>query len=224
MKKLLLTLTLTLFTTVAFAQSTSVITGAGKNDTSLGKTKNIETTLKKSLEVIEETNNRWVGSITTSNEKLDTSKGQVQNVINQLNKRHDEFLITETDPQGASYEDYATKPVPVCTEELPRLTYKNNAWHCVKAIDCGQVTLDKDGNSIGIDRTGWIKQNSNPPKCVRRKGVWAVTDWKGCSNNKQTRTVKCVNEDSRETFTAEEGGTGNCSLPKPTPSRVCASN
>jgi hypothetical protein len=228
MKKLLWTLTLALTSSVAFAQSTSVVVESAANDSTMGKTSNIEKRVKDDLQIIEDQAERWnneiygekkiynpdgsvKSTIVTNNnsaiKKLNTTKDQISTVIGMLNDRQEEFLPSETDPKGSTYEDHATKPVPVCSGDKPRLVYKSNEWHCLEPIDCGVVN--------GSGQSGWVQTEDG--KCQRRAGYWKVENWKACSGTKQTRNVSCLEEGSNKSLS-----TNNCSSPTPLAERTCA--
>lgn len=218
MKNLVLTITLTLASAAAFAQS-SVVIESGNNNTSRGKTDNIENRVNDDLQIIKNKAEDWnkyfyddqnSGTENSAMEKLDKSKTQIDDVLDILTQHHKEFLINETDPNGGSYQVHATKPVPVCEGDTPRLIYKNNQWRCAATINCGDVT-----EGSGLDRTDWIQ---NPDgTCVRQQGAWKIGNWGNCSGGTQSRSVKCVREGSSSTI-----GNNNCSNPKPLASRTCA--
>tara|TARA_Y100001960_G_scaffold333662_1_gene440046 strand:+ start:353 stop:1045 length:693 start_codon:yes stop_codon:yes gene_type:complete len=228
MKKLLWTLTLALTSSVAFAQSTSVVVESAANDSTMGKTGNIEQRVKNDLQIIEDQAEKWNdhiygekktynpdGSvkstvITNSNsaiKKLNTTKTQISTVIGLLNERQEEFLPSETDPRGATYEEHATKPVPVCSGDKPRLVYKSNEWHCLAPIGCGVIN--------GSGQTGW--EQTEDGKCQRKAGYWEVGNWKSCSGTTQTREVDCLEEGSKEPI-----ANNHCSSPSPLATRTCA--
>lgn len=215
MKKLLLSLSLTLFAVNSFAQ-TSVITGVSKQDTSLEKTGYIKENVDEDLKIIKKVNDDWNSHIAGVNSKLDETRSQVSTALTKLVEKDEVFKIKETDPQGGTYEDHAKKAVPVCSGSTPRLTYDGTKWKCIAAITCDEINGNQEG---WIQKTG----DDGSPICLKPKAGWAVNNWGSCNSGKQTRTAVC------KLFVKNEKVPGGaiqhddvCSGPIPLRERDCA--
>ncbi|HAG52235.1 MAG TPA: hypothetical protein DCL21_00415 [Alphaproteobacteria bacterium] len=208
MKKILITLTLTLFAASSYAQSSSVIVESGKSDSTLGKSDKIVEASKSDLKIIKDKSQEWSGKISDANRELGTIQGKLDDVISRLDSKNDIYMTSEEDTSAKSF----TKSyVPTCYDETPRLVYKDSKWQCVEAVKC---------SDINKGQAGWI-QDATSGRCLKPLAVWHTGDWEGCSaiGAKETRTVVCAEEGNKTKTYPEDVCTG----PKPEDSRTCAS-
>ncbi|MCP4355517.1 MAG: hypothetical protein GY793_07780 [Proteobacteria bacterium] len=208
MKKILITLTVLMFSISAYAQRTSVIVGAGANNSSISKTENIEKSTGGDIKFLKDihdvdNNDGWTKNINDANSNFDKSKGSLNTVIDDIIGSNTIYLITEEDPD---IEPYASKNVPICTETKTRLTYENSQWHCKEPIACSEVNSEY---------TGWT-QDPDTGKCVKPAATWGINAWGSCNAAKlQTRTVRCL-------VSGQTVSDSYCSAPTPLKSRDCA--
>jgi len=215
MKKILITLTLTLFAASSYAQSSSVIVGSGQSDSSLGKSDKIVERSKKDLEIIKQQSENWKGVINTANSELGDIESDLQDIIQELSSKNEVYMTSEEDEK---VRKFTTKYVPTCYGEKPRLIYKSEGgWTCVEAIKCSDLNSEQDD---------WVQEHdrkSGESKCTKPRAVWTETEaWDGCSAGKEEeeRTLKCTSESD----TTKEYNNDACVQPKPIEKRRCATS
>lgn len=203
MKKLLFIFTLSLFASASYAQYTSVITGSGSNESSMGKSKQIINKTEADLAIIETEANNWNIDITKSNDQLVATKNSLKQVLDDVAQQNENYRLSETDP---GVKDFSTKHVPTCFGSTPRLTYQSNNWVCKATVDC---------DDLNPNQTDWVKDPATG-KCLKPAATWETKNWSGCSSNRQTRTVRCKAVSGSTYFNDDA-----CVGPKPLASRSC---